>query len=242
MGITEPVTTDSVSAASGGTEMSIIIPTLNEAEVLGDTLTAVADGSAEIIVIDGGSDDDTVKVARQYTPRVFISPKGRGLQQDTGARRSRGRVLLFLHADTHLPRNYLVLVREVMADENIVFGAFRLKIHPPCLALNIIALMANIRSRFFSLPYGDQALFVRRSTYLRIGGFRDWPVMEDVDLVRRLNRQGGFRLARGAAHTSARRWQSEHFARATIRNWSLIIRYASGISPHKLARHYPDTR
>jgi len=222
--------------------ISVIVPTLNEAGMIGDTLAALDEPPEELIVVDGGSQDNTIEVARRYTPHVFTSPKGRGLQQDTGARRAVGSVFVFLHADTQLPPGYQQQIREVLAEPRIVFGAFRLKIHPPDFAVNLIAFMANLRSRLFSLPYGDQALFVRREAYFQVGGFPDWPLMEDVDLVRRLNRAGRFKLARGAVRTSARRWHAERTTCATVRNWSLIIRYALGASPHQLARHYPNRR
>ena len=223
-------------------KLSIVIPTLNEAEILGQTLAGLKDQLDEIIVVDGGSKDGTVQVARQYTLHVLISRRGRGFQQDTGARESHGNVLVFLHADTQLPRGYQHLIERASADPDVVFGAFYLKIHPSTPALDCIAFMANLRSRFLKLPYGDQALFVRRTAYFQVGGFQDWPIMEDVDLVRRLNLAGGFNLARGYVKTSARRWQEEKLVLTTLRNWSLMIRYFLGVSPHILARHYPDTR
>jgi rSAM/selenodomain-associated transferase 2 len=221
-------------------ELSIVIPTLNEADILATTLKPLNRRTNEIIVVDGGSHDQTVQVARQYTPHVVTSRRGRGLQLDVGARQSKGKVLVFLHADTQLPLRYEQLINEVLSDPRIVFGAFHLKIHPSSPALDTISFMANLRSRFLSLPYGDQALFVRRTAYFQAGGFQDWPIMEDVNLVQRLNRAGHFKLARGAVQTSARRWQREHFAYTTMRNWSLLIRYALGVNPHHLSRHYPD--
>ena len=223
-------------------KVSIVIPALNEAEILGNTLQSLKDQPFEIIVVDGGSKDDTVGMARQYTSHVLISRTGRGIQQDTGAHQARGDVLLFLHADTILPPGYQHLIDQALAHPGVVFGAFRLKIHPPQPALDLIAFMAILRSRLLKLPYGDQALFVRRAAYFRVAGFQDWPIMEDVDLVRRLNRTGGFKLARGFVQTSARRWQKENIVHTTLRNWSLIIRYCLGVSPHALACHYPDTR
>jgi rSAM/selenodomain-associated transferase 2 len=223
-------------------KLTIIIPALNEAEILGNTLQTLRHQPAEIIVVDGGSEDDTVGVALKYTPRVLISGKGRGLQLDTGARQSHGDVLVFLHADTELPAGYPRLIQQTLTDPGVVFGAFYLRIHPPSPALDLVAFMANLRSRLLSLPYGDQAIFVLRTAYLKVGGFQDWPIMEDVDLVRRLKRVGGFKLARGCVQTSARRWKREKLIFTTLRNWSLIIRYCLRVSPHILARHYPDTR
>jgi len=224
-------------------KLSVIIPALNEAEMLGDTLESLmAHPPAEVIVVDGGSRDSTVDVARRYTSRVFVSRPGRGLQQGTGARHSQGSVLIFLHADTQLPPGYQHLIHQALAEPDVLFGAFYLAIHPPSKALDIVAFMANLRSRCLRVPYGDQAIFVRREAYFQAGGFRDWPIMEDVDLVRRLNRRGRFKLARGHVKTSARRWQKENLICTTIRNWSLIIRYGLGVSPEALLRHYPDTR
>jgi rSAM/selenodomain-associated transferase 2 len=220
---------------------SVIIPALNEAEILGATLESVmVDPSAEVIVVDGGSRDRTVEVARQYTSQVLVSPSGRGLQQAVGARHSEGSVLIFLHADTRLPPGYQHFICEALAYPNVVFGAFYLAIHPSNPALELIAFMANLRSRCLRLPYGDQVIFVRREAYFQVGGFKNWPIMEDVDLARRLNRVGGFKLARGYVKTSARRWQRENWIYTTLRNWSLIIRYGLGVSPDALYRHYPD--
>ena len=222
--------------------LSIIIPALNEAPILGEALHRLEDKTAEIIVVDGGSQDATVEIARRHTPHVFVSAKGRGCQQDIGAHQARGNVLLFLHADTRLPPGFLSLVSQALADSKVVFGAFSLAIHPSSPALKLVASVANLRSRFFKLPYGDQAVFVRREAYFQVGGFRDWPVMEDVDLVRRLRRAGGFRLARGEVQTSARRWEQGKVVMTTLRNWLRMIRFFLGVSPNVLARSYPDTR
>ena len=198
--------------------------------------------SDEIIVVDGGSKDGTVEIARQYTSRVMTAPRGRGPQQDAGARQAHGSVVLFLHADTRLPVAYERLIAQALEKPRVVFGAFRLEIDPPSPVLACIASMANLRTRLLKMPYGDQALFVRRDAYFQAGGFPDWPVMEDVDLVRRLSHLGGFQLAHGSVRTSGRRWKRENVVFTTLRNWSLMIQYYMGHPPHTLARHYPDAR
>jgi hypothetical protein len=108
--------------------------------------------------------------------------------------------------------------------------------------LDLIAFMANLRARLFRLPYGDHGIFIRRAIYFQVGGFKDWPIMEDVDLVRRLNRAGAFELARGSVQTSARRWKRGKCICTTVRNWSLMILYYLGVPPHTLARYYPHIR
>lgn len=222
--------------------LSIVIPVLNEEEVIGPSLSSLVNGDQEIIVVDGGSLDKTREVAHRYTPHVMSSPRGRGMQQDVGARHARGDTLLFLHADTLLPLGFREMVLGALLDPRVTFGAFRLEIVPPSPSMNLIALMANFRTRLLKMPYGDQALFMRRQTYLLTGGFRDLALMEDVDLVRRLNRQGSFKLVQGFVKTSARRWKREGVLYTTLRNWSLMVRFLLGQSPRRLQRLYRDVR
>lgn len=223
-------------------KLSIIIPTLNEERSLGGTLAPLFSLSHEIIVVDGGSRDGSVEVAREYASVVLDSTRGRGIQQHTGACHAKGDILLFLHADTLLPKGFGMMIEGTLSDPKTVFGAFRLGHHPSTAFLNLVALMANLRSLLLKMPYGDQGLFMRRSDYFRVGGFQDLPLMEDVDLVRRLNKIGKFKLVKAKVETSARRYDRNGIVYTTIRNWSLIIRYLLGQSPERLHRFYSDAR
>jgi len=221
--------------------LSIIVPCLNEAQGITGTLSALAALRAhgsEVIVVDGGSPDGTVDVARQFTTKVFKGARGRANQMNFGALQAKGDILLFLHGDTALPPSALERVRRALSDETIVGGAFRLRIASPCRALKMVAWGANLRSRLLGLPYGDQALFVRRSVFEAIGGFAPWPLMEDVDLACRLRRAGRMVLLPEAVTTSARRWEREGVVLTTVRNSLLLVGFWAGCSPAWLAQWY----
>jgi rSAM/selenodomain-associated transferase 2 len=223
-------------------KLSIIIPALNEERSLGKTLASISSHVHEIIVVDGGSKDGTAEFARKYASVVLDSNRGRGIQQHTGACHAEGDILLFLHADTWLPKIFEIMIETTLSDPKTVFGAFRLGHHPSTAFLNLVALMANLRSLLLRMPYGDQGLFMRRSDYFGVGGFKDLPLMEDVDLVRRLNKIGKFKLVKAKVRTSARRYDRNGIVYTTVRNWSLIIRYLLGQSPERLHRLYSDAR
>ncbi len=222
--------------------LSIIIPVLNEESVLEGTFHPLAEGSHEMIVVDGGSRDGSVEIARRFTPHVLSAERNRGLQQHVGALRAQGEILLFLHADTLLPSNYYGEILRTLALPGVVFGAFRLRISGSHPWLRLVSHMANLRSRLLRLPYGDQALFMRRKAYFRVGGFRGLPLMEDVDLVRRLNRMGGFGLAGGQVLSSGRRWEREGLFYGTLRNWVILLRFLAGAPPQALVGRYPEVR
>jgi rSAM/selenodomain-associated transferase 2 len=221
--------------------VSVIVPVINEQEQLATTLSHVplAPGD-ELIVVDGGSTDQTLDIARQFTPHVLNSPPGRARQMNLGAAHATGDVLLFLHADTILPPSGLDAVRRAMQAPQTAGGAFRLAITPATPALQLIAWVANLRSRFAQLPYGDQALFVRRSLFETLGGYADEPFLEDVTLVRALRRHGRLVLVPQPVRTSGRRWLNEGVVYTTVRNYVIVGLFFCGVAPATLKRWYTN--
>jgi hypothetical protein len=218
--------------------LSVVIPARNEAGGIARAI-ASARGAAqvEIIVADGGSTDDTIAVARQAGATVISCTGGRGAQMNAGAALARGDVLLFLHADTVLPPEYQHHIQDVLAAGATV-GAFRLSIDNAHWPLRFVASCANLRSRWFHLPYGDQALFVSSESFLRLDGFRRWPLMEDYDFCRRARRCGRIGIAPIAVTTSDRRWRSRGIVRTTLTNWLCIIGFKLGVPIDRLAAWY----
>jgi rSAM/selenodomain-associated transferase 2 len=226
-------------------DISIVIPVFHEEEGISEAVDALHglafDGRLEIIVVDGDPDENTLKAIRD--PRVIKgrSEKGRGRQMNTGARLASGEILLFLHVDTALPPDGLLRIRSVVRDENCVGGSFDLGIGSDNPCFRLIERVACLRSRLTRIPYGDQAIFLRRDFFLDLGGFRELPLMEDVDLMRRI------RLSRKKIHmmrdkviTSPRRWERDGLLYCTLRNWALMLLYLLGVSPERLARFYQD--
>ncbi len=228
-----------MSIAPKTSTISVIIPTLNEAEHLARTLVPLrCEPDLELIVADGGSRDATVEIAQDLGATVVHGEPGRGSQQNRGAAAASGEILLFLHADTTLPAGFGGAVRECLARPGVVAGAFRLAIAGADRALRLIATGANWRARFLQMPYGDQALFLRRSNFTRLGGFPEQEIMEDFELVRGLKKLGRIELLELAASTSDRRWRALGTARTTLLNQTIIIGYLLGCSPYSLASWY----
>ena len=226
-------------AAVSATRISVIIPTLNEADYLPQTLGSLRDAeNLEVIVVDGGSNDGTTRIAERRGNRVLRSPPGRALQMNAGARAASGSILLFLHADTCLPPGFDSAVLAALRKPGVVAGAFRLRIGAPGLSLRILEQAVNIRSRVLRMPYGDQGIFVHKTTFHELGGFPALPVMEDFEFVRRLRRRGGIRIASLPVITSGRRWQELGPWRTTWINQKVILGYCLGVSPERLAVWY----
>lgn len=223
--------------------ISIIIPTLNEAQVLGKTLARLQENNTcEVIVVDGGSSDTTVVLAQKAGCRIISSPKGRSRQMNLGAAEATGEILLFLHADTLLPDNFSKLILDAISHPGFVAGAFSLAIESSARSLAVIAWLANLRSRLLHLPYGDQALFTTRKMFSAIGGFPEIEIMEDFVFLRKMKKEGQIVILPECATTSARRWENLGIVRTTLINQLIVCGYSLGVPPVILARWYRRIR
>ncbi|MFQ5900490.1 MAG: TIGR04283 family arsenosugar biosynthesis glycosyltransferase [Thermodesulfobacteriota bacterium] len=218
--------------------ISIIIPVLNEVETLADTIGCVRETeNIEVIVVDGGSIDATLSVAGKIADHVISTTASRGGQMDVGAEKARGDILLFLHADTLLPKRWGFMVREAI-ESGKVGGAFSLSIYPFSISLRIVSFIANIRSRFLGITYGDQAIFVKRDIFRKVGGFNGLPIFEDIDLWRRMKRCGRVTVIKDSVYTSSRRWKKKGVIVTTVKNIFLIMSYYIGLSSQRLYKQY----
>lgn len=219
--------------------VSVIIPALNEAAHLAATIHAVQIGSPhEILVVDGGSNDDTRNIALSSGAMLIDSTPGRARQMNAGAAQATGHVLLFLHADTLLTDQWLSAVSTTLDRPGVVAGAFAFRVAEDFPGRSVVEWATNLRSRWLQRPYGDQALFLPRSLFTELGGFADLPIMEDYELNQRLRRRGRVAIAPAMAVTSARRWKNLGVARTTVVNQIMIAAYLFGVSPNKLAIFY----
>lgn len=224
-------------------KLSVIVPALNEEPALPATLRAARQrGVGEIIVVDGGSVDGTVAVADELADLVVRSERGRAVQMNAGVARASGEVLLFLHADTLLPPGYVADVVDACALPGVVGGRFDVDLQPSSPLLWITGELINRRSRLTRVATGDQAMFVRRDVFEAMGGFAAIPLMEDLDLSRRLKRAGEIACLRSRVTTSARRWQKDGALRTILLMWTLRLLYYGGVSPERLHRFYRNTR
>jgi rSAM/selenodomain-associated transferase 2 len=226
-------------AYDGHVHLSVIIPALNEAECIGHAVdSAWQAGAEEVLVADGGSSDATTRIAAARQAKVISAPRGRATQQNAAAQQASGDVLLFLHADNWLEGAIAAQIRRSLAKSPRVHGALRQRIDASGFVYRWLERGNAERVRWLGLPYGDQAIFVRRDAFLTAGGFPDVPLMEDVLFMQRLRRRAWPLLLPGPVHVSARRWQRHGVIRQTIRNWTLLAAFAAGVSPARLARHY----
>jgi rSAM/selenodomain-associated transferase 2/rSAM/selenodomain-associated transferase 1 len=219
--------------------ISVIIPTLNEASNLAETLAKIRTvEEIEVIVADGGSHDGTMEIARSLGVKVIETDTGRATQMNAGAAAATGNILLFLHADTRLPDNFTEHVRQMLEQRGTAGGAFQLSIDAPGWFLRLIERGANWRSTFLQMPYGDQAFFLRADLFREMGGFPDVPIMEDLEFVRRLRERGAIVIAPVPVVTSARRWLMLGSWRTTLTNQGALAAYYAGVPLLTIARWY----
>jgi rSAM/selenodomain-associated transferase 2 len=219
--------------------LSIIIPTLNEEKNIAACLKGIQNASnVERIVVDGGSHDQTVDIARSCYAKVLSSPMGRARQMNAGAKAASGDLFLFLHADTLLFAGFDDCIRRILTLPGVAAGAFEFRLDATSRGLQIIERVANWRSRRLQMPYGDQAIFTRSTLFREIGGFPEIPIMEDFELVRRLKRKGRIYTAPCPAITSARRWLTLGPWETTLMNQLIVLAYDLGISPSKIYGWY----
>lgn len=220
------------------------MPILNEAKSLRGTLGQLRlSDNEELIVVDGGSSDETLSIAREFTGKVFQAKSGRASVMNFGAQKAEGDILLFLHADCILPDNAFPLIREVLGNKRVAAGGFDLSIDDPRLRFRIIEFGANLRAHTTSLIYGDQCMFLRKEIFDSIWGFADIPLMEDIEISLRLKKLGKIVFIRPPIKASPRRWLREGVLYTTFRDWLTAFSYTFlKIASGKLKRYYKDVR
>jgi rSAM/selenodomain-associated transferase 2 len=223
--------------------ISVIIPVLHEGEriheILSSLKSAASDVPYEVIVVDGNSSGSTIAHIVNSGAITLITPRGRALQMNAGAAQARGSILLFLHADTLLPHNALPKIMEALSDSRFVGGSFDLGIQNRRWIFRVIGLAASWKHRLTRVPYGDQAIFMRRSYFEDMGGYPEIPLMEDVELMKRVKqRKGRIIILPAAVATSSRKWETEGVSYTIVRNWIIQALYLFGMPAERLVRYY----
>ena len=223
--------------------ISVIVPVLNEESQIKQTLdyTTQLSGNFEIIVVDGGSSDGTKSVVKSFYSVLLVnSLKGRANQMNTGAKQAKGEILLFLHADTKLPKHAIKLICDAMIDTQIVGGSFSVKFDSKHYLLRLYAKLSKINHSLFT--YGDHGIFVRKSVFEHIAGFKQIPIMEDVEIQSRLKKQGRFIKLTETVLTSARRFRENGTTKQLVLDVLILVLYHLGVSPESLKKWYPDNK
>lgn len=223
--------------------LSLIIPVWSEAKSINENIQHVreldADGTTEIIVVDGDPEGSTISAITIEGVRTVVAEKGRARQMNRGAALATGDVLLFLHADTLLPSNAFALIQDAMNDKRFVGGAFDLGFNTKRTIFRVTESYVFFRTRLTKIPFGDQAIFIRRDFFEKIGGYRDIPIMEDVELMKRIRKRADtICIIPAKVRTSVRRYEQEGVLFCTLRNWLLQVSYALGVSPERLMKWY----
>ncbi len=222
-------------------KISIIIPTINEANnlplLLSDLSSIKKEG--EIIIVDCGSEDKTIDIANIYGAKVFISKeRNRGLQLDIGAKNSKGEWLIFLHADTRLTHDWFKKINSFLQGNKNIIYYFEFKINHKKIIYRVLEILVNIRSKFFKQPYGDQGLIIHRTTYFKNNGFKNIPLMEDVDFLRRLNKKKDLKQLNFPILISSRKWERTNIFFQAIKNWHFRRRWLKGESSRSIYSDY----
>lgn len=224
-------------------KISVIIPVLHEGQAINAVISSIktaADGvPCEMIAVDGDAAGSTIKHITHAEVITIIAPRGRAVQMNAGATRAGGDVLLFLHADTLLPPKALVKIVEALSDDRFVGGAFDLAIQNRRWIFRAIGKAASFKHRLTRVPYGDQAIFVRRICFDALGGYPEIPLMEDVALMKRVKQQGGrIVILRQTVQTSPRKWETEGVLYTIFRNWTIQALYLFGVPAERLEKYY----
>lgn len=225
--------------------ISVIIPTYNEESTLSATINSVRQSASaadnfQIIVTDGGSTDKTIEIAKNERCQIVNSKKGRGNQLNAGAQAADGNILLFLHADTYLPDSFDVLVKNAI-NSNAGFynwGRFNIKLSGNHIFFRLIETMISLRSRVTGIATGDQAIFLERKLFEKISGYKDIPLMEDIELTKRLRRISAPICLSNTVITSSRRWENDGIVRTILLMWLLRGLYFIGVNPTTLQKYY----
>lgn len=223
------------------TSISVIIPTLNESAHIAALIESLRAESPppEIIIVDGGSYDNTADIARPLADKVVVMSPGRGGQLNAGARLAEGKFVWFLHADSQITPGSIIKIVDLFAENReLLGGAFRLKFNAPDFSLRLIAAAANLRSRLFNQPWGDQGIFVRRDSFESLGGFPDWPILEDLEFMRRLTRCGETKMLTTPIITSARRYRKLGTWRSVMLNFRILWWFRQGHSIEEISKRF----
>jgi rSAM/selenodomain-associated transferase 2 len=220
--------------------LSVVIPVYNEGDFIENTLKRLIILSPyEIIVIDGGSIDNTLEIAKIYGCKIFSTMKGRGIQINEGVRNARGDIILVLHGDTLL--SYDISLKDFFLEDDEVAGFFKLKYRSKNIFVKLVGFFANLRSKLHSLPYGDQAIFFKKEAGYKIGGFKEYPFLEDVDFILRIKKMGKIKKVNKYVFVSSRKLERHRGFYPifhSLKNVFIVVLFFLGLSPHKLAKFY----
>lgn len=224
--------------------LSVVVPILNEERTIAASLAAIRVGApdAEIVVVDGGSADTSLDIARGLADRIISAQRGRARQMNAGAAAASGDLLAFVHADTIVPSSFGTDIAQALSDLAVVGGRFDVRLDDDRFMYRLIGNLISLRSRISRTGTGDQTIFVRRDAFARLGGFPDLELCEDLDFARRLKRIGKIACLRTRVTTSARRWQRDGLFRTVLRMWTIRSLYLLGVPPSRLKQMYADAR